>query len=68
MTKETVKKILDAYENLDIELMKEYSEKHDLFLELLSELQERERNIVMDYFGVCIEVHLKLLEFITDMG
>ena len=68
MTKETVKKILDAYENLDIELMKEYSEKHDLFLELLSELQERERNIVMDYFGVCIEVHLKLLESITDMG
>ena len=51
MTKETVKKILDAYENLDIELMKEYSEKHDLFLELLSELQERERNIVMDFLG-----------------
>ena len=67
MTRETAMKILDAQEKLDKELMNEYRERHDLFLQLLYRLQEKEQNILMDYLGVCLEIHLKLLETIAEM-
>ena len=67
MTPETVKRILDAQENLDPELLREYAKHQQLFLELLHRMPEREQHILIDYLGICLEIHLKLLESIAEI-
>ena len=59
-------KIMDAQEKLDHLLISEYTQRHEACLKLLQILPQEQRDIFMDYFGICIEIHLKLMEFIAE--
>ena len=64
MDRETAKRIVDLQEKIqsDTLLMDEYRELHARFIQLQTEINENQRNILMDYLGICIEIHLKMLE------
>ena len=64
MNQDAVKQILDIQEQIrtDTVLMGEYEAAQTEFLKLLSELAENQQNILLDYLGVCIEIHLRMLE------
>ena len=49
----------------DSDLMGEYNTHHARFLQMQDELSESQREILMDYLGVCIEIHLRMLEEAT---
>ena len=64
MDRETAKRIVDLQEKIqsDTLLMDEYRELHARFIQMQAEINENQRNILMDYLGICIEIHLKMLE------
>ena len=64
MDHETAKRIVDLQEKIqsDTLLMDEYRELHARFIQMQAEINENQRNILMDYLGICIEIHLKMLE------
>ena len=64
MRQTTAKRILDIQEMLraDTTLMDEYRERHTEFLAMLLKLNEDQKSVLMDYLGVCIEIHLRMLE------
>ena len=59
MKVETAKKILEAQERIDRELTGEYGFRQERFLKVLQNLSQDQRSTVLDYLGVCIEIHLK---------
>lgn len=43
-------------------LMSEYRAAHAAFLEILPQLTEVQQGVLLDYLGVCVEIHLRMLE------
>ena len=64
MDRKCTERILDIQEWIqsDSDLMGEYREHHARFLGMLDELTEVQQEILMNYLGICIEMHLKMLE------
>lgn len=64
MNQDTANRILDIQEQIreDVLLMREYEDAQAAFLELVSELSGEQRNVLLDYLGVCVEIHLRMLE------
>lgn len=71
MDRETVMKILDiqqaaredpAYQ----ELLAEYEPIHQRFLETLRTMDPAVREVLMDYLGVTVAMHLRLLEMAVE--
>ena len=58
-----VNRILDIQETLrsDPGLMAEHEAAQRAFLTTLPELTEKHRDILWDYLGVCVEIHLRML-------
>ena len=67
MDREVASRIVTIQEIVqsDLALMEEYREYHAEFLKMLPELNEKQQNILMDYLGICIEIHLRMLEEAT---
>ena len=67
MDREVASRIVTIQEIVqsDLALMDEYKEHHAKFLKILPELNEKQQNILMDYLGICIEIHLRMLEEAT---
>lgn len=68
MNQITVNRILDVQElvRTDQPLMADYESRQLAFLEILPELTEKQKNILLDYLGVCVEVHLRMLELCCE--
>ena len=69
MNQETAKRILEAQEQirLDTVLTGEYRAAHGAFLEMLPQLTRLQQAVLMDYLGVCVEMHLRMLEKAIEM-
>lgn len=67
MNRNSTVRIMDIQERIqsDADLMGEYNIHHAKFLAVLDELTESQQDILMDYLGICIEIHLKMLEEAT---
>ena len=67
MDREVAERIVTIQEIIqsNFALMEEYREYHAEFLKMLPELNEKQQNILMDYLGICIEIHLRMLEEAT---
>ena len=67
MDREVAERIVAIQEIIqsNFALMEEYREYHAEFLKMLPELNEKQQNILMDYLGICIEIHLRMLEEAT---
>ena len=64
MDRKVVECILDIQDKIhsDDVLMSEYKAAHAAFLEMLAQLTEVQQTILLDYLGVCVEIHLRMLE------
>ena len=67
MDREVAERIVAIQEIIhsNFALMEEYREYQAEFLKMLPELNEKQQNILMDYLGICIEIHLRMLEEAT---
>ena len=67
MDRKSTERILNIQERIqsDSELMGEYNVHHARFLQMQNELTESQQEILMNYLGICIEIHLKMLEEAT---
>ena len=67
MNRNSAERIMDIQERIqsDSDLMEEYKVHHAKFLGMLDELNESQHNILVNYLGICIEIHLKMLEEAT---
>ena len=67
MNRNSAQRVLDIQERIqsDADLMGEYNIHHAKLLAVLDELTESQQDILMDYLGICIEIHLKMLEEAT---
>ena len=65
----TAKRILDIQECIltDNTRVEEYKVTQTAFLTMLPELTEVQRDILLDYLGVCVELHLQMLEKAIEM-
>lgn len=66
MNQETVRNILDAQEQLASGLLGEYYVRQKEFLQILDNISKDKRDVILDYLGICVEIHLKLLEFLGE--
>ena len=64
MERLTAQRILDIQEKIcaDQVLMVEYRTAQTAFLEMLPHLPQAQQDIIMNYLGVCVELHLRMLE------
>ena len=64
MDRKSTERILNIQERIqsDSELMGEYNVHHARFLQMQNELTESQQEILMNYLGICIEIHLRMLE------
>ena len=69
LNQETAKRILEAQERIrmDSVLAGEYQAAHGAFLEMLPQLTQAHQEILLDYLGVCVEMHLRMLEKAIEM-
>ena len=67
MDREAASRIVTIQEIVqsDLALMDEYKEHHAKFLKILPELNEIHQEILMNYMGICNEIHLRMLEEAT---
>ena len=63
------KRILDVQERIFAgnPLGEEYRATQTAFLAMLPELTEAQREILLDYLGVCVELHLEMLGKAIEM-
>lgn len=66
--KNTVKKIMDLQDAVKVDpeyrnLMKKHTILNEHFLNQLETMNPKQRNAVTDYFGLLIEIHMKILEY-----
>ena len=68
MDQSVVKRILDIQDMIRSAagLMAEHDAAQRAFLAMLPELTESQRNIIWDYLGVCLEIHLRMLALACD--
>lgn len=61
--------ILDVQEQIraDQMLLSEYETAQKAFLAMLTQLTDAQRDILLDYLGVCVEIHLRMLEIAIEM-
>ena len=69
MDRNALERILDVQEMIqsDDVLMGEYESVQAAFLEMLPQLTEAQRDTLLDYLGVCVEIHLRMLEKAIEM-
>ena len=69
MDRKALERILDVQEMIqsDDVLMGEYESVQAAFLEMLPQLTEAQRDTLLDYLGVCVEIHLRMLEKAIEM-
>ena len=67
MDRKSTERILNIQERIqsDSVLMEEYNTHHARFLQMQNELTKSQQEILMNYLGICIEIHLKMLEEAT---
>ncbi|MBQ9147940.1 MAG: hypothetical protein IJX69_00025 [Oscillospiraceae bacterium] len=68
MNQEVARKILQIQETVrsDLDLMAEHQSKQEAFLALLSDLSQDQQDVLLDYLGVGIEIHLRMLEICLE--
>ena len=64
---ETIQKMLDTQDQLRSNpefssLQAEYRQRSEDFMRILEQLSSVQRDGILDFFGVCIEIHLRLLK------
>ena len=64
MNRNSAERIMELQEQIqsDFALMGEYKRHHAKFLEMLHSLSQDQQDILTNYLGVCIEIHLRMLE------
>ena len=69
MDRMTARGILDTQEKVcaDEFLATEYRTAQAAFLKMLPHLPQDQQDTIMDYLGVCVELHLRMLENAIEM-